>query len=178
MSANSQITKPKPQTAATTTRPTATRPTILLTREGEQELRDKLEALRYQIDIDLPRRLRSAREFGEATENDDYLQIREEEAVSKARLAALTEVLAAAEVVDTARSRAGVATIGSTVVIRVGGKTVERRLVGDYEAVGADGFSASSPIGSAILGRSEGETVAVELPNGETRDLLIVAVRN
>jgi transcription elongation GreA/GreB family factor len=49
--------------------------------------------------------------------------------------------------------------------------------VGDYEAIDGEGVSASSPIGSAILGRAAGETVTVELPNGAIRDLEIVAVR-
>jgi transcription elongation factor GreA len=158
--------------------PTPVRPARLtLTREGERELRAKRDALRRHIEVELPRRLRAAREFGEAVGNDDYLQILEEEAVSSARLQALEQVLATAVVVDGDDERAGTAAIGSVVTIRIGGKTVERRIVGDYEAIGEDAVSASSPIGSAILGRGAGETVAVELPSGAVRDLEIVAVR-
>jgi transcription elongation factor GreA len=150
---------------------------ITLTREGERELRAKRDALRRHVDVELPRQLRNAREFGEATENDAYLQILAEEAVSTARLQALEHILATATIADGDAGDAGVAMIGSLVTIRVGGETVERRLVGDYEAVGDDAVSASSPVGSAILGRSAGETVAVELPSGAVRDLEIVTVQ-
>lgn len=150
---------------------------ITLTREGERELRARRDALRHAIDVELPRRLRSVRGFGDATDNDEYLQILEEEAVSSARLQALEQILATAEVVDGEEADAGIAAIGSLVTIRIGGRTAERCIVGDYEASGDDTVSASSPIGSAILGRRAGETVAVELPNGAVRDLEIVAVR-
>jgi transcription elongation factor GreA len=150
---------------------------ITLTREGERELRARRDALRRHIDVELPRRLRSAREFGEATENDDYLQIIEEEAVSSARLQALEQILATAEVVEGEGAEVDVAAIGTVVTIRIGGETVERRIVGDYETIDGEGVSASSPIGTAILGRAAGETVTAELPNGAIRDLEIVAVR-
>jgi len=149
--------------------------TIILTREGEEELRAKLAALREVIDVELPRRLRSAREFGEATDNDDYLQIREEEAVASARMRALAEVLATARIVDDDRAVADVVTVGSTVTIRAGGRTVARRLVGAYEVDG-DAVSASSPIGQAILGHSPGDRVVVELPSGAEQEIEIVAV--
>lgn len=140
-------------------------PAILLTREGERELRAKLAALREVIDVELPRRLRSAREFGDATGNDDYLQILEE----------LAEVLAAARIVEGGAGSANVVAVGSTVTIRTAGRMVSRRLVGAYEAAG-DAVSASSPIGRAVLGRSPGDRVLVELPNGAEQEIEIVAV--
>jgi len=150
-------------------------PAILLTREGERELRAKLAALREVIDVELPRRLRSAREFGDATGNDDYLQILEEEAVASARMRALAEVLAAARIVEGGAGSANVVAVGSTVTIRTAGRMVSRRLVGAYEAAG-DAVSASSPIGRAVLGRSPGDRVLVELPNGAEQEIEIVAV--
>jgi transcription elongation factor GreA len=149
---------------------------ILLTREGERELRAKLEALEEEIRVELPRRMRSAREFGDATGNDDYLQLLEEEAVTSARVRALTDVLALAKIVDSADAVLDAVAVGTTVTIRAGGKELERRLVGAYEAVGEDCVSASSPIGQAILGRSVGDEVLVELPSGAEQTLEIVAV--
>ena len=150
--------------------------TILLTREGERELRAKLEALQEEIRVELPRRMRRIREFGEATENDDYLQLLEEEAVTSARVRSLTDVLAAARIVDADDAATDVVSLGTTVTIRAGGKEMKRRLVGAYEAIDGDSVSASSPIGQAILGRSVGAEVVVELPNGAEQTLEIVAV--
>jgi transcription elongation factor GreA len=164
--------------AAVPTPAPAVRPARLtLTREGERELRARRDALRHAIEVELPKRLRNARAFGDTTDNDEYLQILEEEAVSNARLQALEQALATAEVVVGEESGAGTAAIGSLVTIRIGGETAERRIVGDYEASGDGTVSASSPIGSAILGRRAGETVTVELPSGAVRDLEILAVR-
>lgn len=148
---------------------------VLLTRAGEQELRARLAALREEIEVELPRRLRLAREFGDATGNDDYLQILEEEAVASARMRSLAAVLAAARVVDDADAAGDVAMVGSTVTIRTDGRTVERRLVGAFEA-GGDAVSASSPIGRAILGRAAGERVVAALPSGAEQEIEIVAV--
>lgn len=151
---------------------------VLMTREGERALRGELASLREEIDVQLPQRLREAREFGAPSENDDYLQIREEQAVTVARANSLSQVLAAATVIDPSEPSAGVATIGSLIRLRVSGKTIERRLLGAHEPLGSNGMSVASPIGRAILGRPAGAKVAAEMPTGEIRTLEIVAIRS
>lgn len=150
---------------------------ILISREGEQALQRELARLREEVEIQFPLRLRQAREFGEAADNDELLQIREEEGVLMARIVGLVRVLAEATVVDPSESSSGLASIGSLVTLRIGEKTVERRLLGSHEPMGSDGISAGSPIGSAILGRSAGEDTTAELPSGELRKIEILAVR-
>lgn len=55
---------------------TITAPRAIITRSGESILRDELDKLRLQLDIEFADRLREAREFGEGGSNDDYLQIK------------------------------------------------------------------------------------------------------
>lgn len=148
---------------------------VMISREGEQALRRELAELLDERDRQLPRRLQRAREFGEATGNDDYLQILEEEAVSSARIRKITAILASAQVVD-AGAEQGIAGIGSTITLKISGKEVERRLLGAHEPIGDDGVSVASPIGSAVLGCRAGETVSAELPSGKTVELEVVAV--
>lgn len=149
---------------------------VLITQEGEQALRRELAVLREELEVKLPRRLRLAREFGEPAGNDDLLQLREEEAITTARLNGLQRILATAQIVDPDDVVAGVATVGSQVKLRVGGKTIERRLLGSHEPVGADGMSVASPIGRAVIGHPAGAKVVAEMPNGDRRTLELLEV--
>ena len=73
-----------------------------MTREGELALREELARLREEVEVQLPKRLRQPREFGEASGNDDYLQILEEEAITTARINSLSRALAMARIIDPA----------------------------------------------------------------------------
>lgn len=148
----------------------------MISREGEEALRKQLDELLHQRDVELPHRLQEARDFGNGSENDDFLQILEEEAVVEARTRSIQRILASAEVVDPNLEPSGVAGIGSTLILKMGGREVERRLIGAHEPVGIDGVSAASPIGQAIIGSTAGETVNAELPDGREVTIKIVAV--
>ncbi len=148
----------------------------MISPEGERALRKQLAELLRQRDEELPRRLQEVREFGSGSENDDFLQILEEEAVVEARIRSIQGVLATAEVIDPATEDAGVAGIGSTVTLKMGGREVDRRVIGAHEPVGIDGVSAASPIGQAIIGSRAGETVTAELPDGREVTIEIVTV--
>jgi transcription elongation GreA/GreB family factor len=69
-------------------------------------------------------------------------------------------------------------TVGTTVTVEdhASGAVQEHRLIGDYEELGADSVSASSPVGRALTRRSPGDEVEVQLPNGISRSLRILAV--
>ena len=149
---------------------------VLITQEGEQALRRELAALRREVEVELPRRLRLAREFGEAAGNDDLLQLREEEAVTSARINGLLRILATAKIVEPGVSSGGVAAVGSRVELRIGGKTIERRLLGSHEPVGSDGMSVASPIGRAVVGHPAGARVVAEMPGGRVRTIEILAI--
>jgi transcription elongation factor GreA len=149
---------------------------IIISREGERALRRELAELIEQRDVHLPRRLRGAREFGSGSENDDYLQIMEEEAVQAARIEGIERILVRASVIDSSHGEAGVVGVGSLVTLRISGKRMARQVRGAHEPLGSDGVSVASPIGSAILGRRAGERTAAELPNGRVVDVEIIAI--
>lgn len=174
MTTTAGITRFDPPTTSATDSSAAS---ILMTPQGLHALRRELDLLQAEIEVELPRRLRQAREFGEASGNDDYLQIREEEAVIAARIAGLRRTLAAATVADPSEFSTGSAGIGSLVTIRSEDGTFERRLVGGHEPTGSDGMSAASPVGRAIIGKRPGDEVDVEMPSGEIRSFAVLAVR-
>jgi transcription elongation factor GreA len=153
------------------------RATAVLTRKGERALRATLRRLHRQLSVEFAARLSAARTFGEIAGNDDYLQTLEEEAVLRSRIARLEGLLDSATVISDS-PRTGAVAIGTTVRVEdlTSGAVQEHRLIGDYEELRSDAVSASSPVGRALTTRSPGDEVEVELPNGKSRSLKILAV--
>jgi transcription elongation factor GreA len=148
----------------------------IISEDGERDLRAQLARLRQQLEVEFPARLHEAREFGDVGENDDYLQIKEEEAVLAARIYQLEALLGSATTTEPPRRR-GVVSIGSVVELQDLGSGVLRdhRLTGGFENAGD--ISANSPIGRALLGHKRGDEVTVELPGGRAAAFRITAVR-
>ena len=157
--------------------PTQTLPSpsvpILLTEVGFRARERELEQLRAAKRVDIGRRLREARGYGEPGGYDEYLATREDEAI----IASLEAMLAQASVVEH-RALPGVVGLGSVVTVDEtdNGAGARYRLVGSHEAQERGDVSISSPVGQALLGRRASETVTVSLPDGRTRRLRIVAV--
>lgn len=151
---------------------------VILSRAGEKVMRAELERLRERLDDEFTARLREAREFGDSRENDEYLQIKEEEAVVASRIRQLESLLAGAEIAEDDPDGAGVVGIGSLVKVKdaESGATRRHRITGGFELAEPGDVSANSPVGEALMGRSSGETVEVELPNGRVARLEILTV--
>lgn len=153
-------------------------PRVVLTSEGERVMRGELERLRQRLEGEFTERLREARGFGGSHENDEYLQIKEEEAVVASRIRQLEGLLHAAEIVGEESGGEGVVAIGSVVEVRntESGAVRKHRISGSFAPAEPGEVSANSPVGEALLGRAPGETVEVELPNDRTARLEVVAV--
>lgn len=153
-------------------------PRVILTREGERMLRAELGRLRQRLEGEFTERLREAHGFGGSYENDEYLQIKEEEAVLASRIRQLEGLLDSAEIVDEAAGGRGIVAIGSQVEVRnrKSGAVRKHRITGGFEPAEEGDVSANSPVGQALLGRSPEEAVEVELPNGRTVVLEVLAV--
>jgi transcription elongation factor GreA len=150
---------------------------IPVTAGARQALQQSLASLRVDQRA-IPARLRVAREFGDTSNNDEHLAIREEEAVLATRIARLEDILARATEVDHPGEEDSV-TIGSTVTV-VDVDTRERLdyVIGSAHGVLSRGtVSALSPVGQALLGRRIGERVSVELPRARRRELELRKVR-
>lgn len=154
-------------------------PPAIISRDGERELSAELGRLRRRLQVEFPERLREARDFGEIGQNDDYLQIKEEEAVLVSRIQHLDSLLSSAIVVDPTGTTGGV-TIGMVVEAEdvASGDIRSHRLTGSFEDHGPDDVSASSPIGQALLGRGRGDQVTAVLPGKRSIVLKTLAVRS
>jgi transcription elongation factor GreA len=151
----------------------------LMTSAGLDELRSELERLREQTRSHVELRLREARPYGEGSNNDEYHDVREEQMVLEARLATLEETIDRAVVVDAEHATRGTAVIGSTVTIEdlESRQTSRHRLTGAHQALTPDVISAASPMGQALMGARAGAVATIDLPDGRSRSVRLVAVR-
>ena len=151
----------------------------LMTAAGLDKLRSELERLRQQTRDHVEQRLREARPYGEGSNNDEYHDVREEQVVLEARLAALEDTIDRAVVVDAEHASRGTAVIGATVTIEdlQSRLTSRHRLCGAHQTLTPDAISAASPMGQALMGARAGAVATVELPNRRARRVQLVAVR-
>jgi transcription elongation factor GreA len=161
------------------TSPSTAAPRAINTPGGEVLLRQEQDRLRRQLEVEFADRLREARDFGEGGSNDDYLQIKEEEAVLRSRIGRLEALLDSAEVaeeIDVGEESVGIGSIVDVENERSGRRTT-LRLLGSFALRAPGDVSATSPIGRALLGRSVGDSVQAELPSGRIRRLKILSSR-
>jgi transcription elongation factor GreA len=151
---------------------------VLLTAEGLEQLRRRVDRLKTDERRRLRELLREARNDGVLDDNPTLLELLDEQAELEHRLATLEAQLAVAEVVPPPRD--GSAGIGSVVRVRDvrSGDAFECRLVGPFEADAENGrVSTAAPIGQALAGRRRGETVEAATPRGPvTLEVLDVAL--
>lgn len=142
-----------------------------LTSEGAKSLRAELERLKGPEREELAKRLRSAIQMGDLSENADYHAAKEYQAFLEGKIQELEFVLKNAVIIEELEENHGVVTIGSVVTIQEEGSPPEKyHLVGAKEADPSNGrISNESPFGSAILNGQEGQEVVAKTPTGEIR---------
>jgi transcription elongation factor GreA len=137
--------------------------------EGERLTAKQASALRTELEeLEGPRRtevvaaIKKAREFGDLSENFEYHAAKNEQGLLEARIRTLRARLDSAEIVEDAAS--DVVGIGSVVDVEdESGST----MTVEVSAVGGSGtVSPTSPLGSALLGRTIGDVVDVQAPRG------------
>ena len=139
-----------------------------LTKEGAEKLRAELEQLKGPAREELAKRLRSAIQQGDLSENADYASAKEDQGFLEGRIAELTEILGNVVIIEENAPRKDMVDVGSKVTIQEDKDPVETYfIVGPQEADPAKGrISHNSPIGQALLGHREGETVNATTPAG------------
>ncbi len=118
--------------------------------------------------VEIARKIETARELGDLSENGDYHAAKEEQGKMEGRIAQIGSVITDAEIVHDAGDSDLVAA-GSIISIRYeGDEDTERYLVGSIEERhdDLDVISPSSPLGSALMGAKAGDTVSYDAPGG------------
>ena len=118
--------------------------------------------------MEISRRLKSAIEMGDLSENADYITAKEDQGFLEGRIQEIETILSNAEVVDEDNVRSDKVQIGHKVTVREGDEDEEVfELVGISEVNTLLGkISYESPIGSALIDKRPGEKVQVKTPGG------------
>jgi transcription elongation factor GreA len=145
---------------------------VVLTPEGLKKLQDEIEYLSTTKRDEVAERIKTAREFGDISENSEYDDAKNEQAMLEHRISQLQEKLRRARVIKVSDIPTDRVVVGSTVTLRDLDELDEYvyTLVGSAEADPSNHrLSNESPVGQAVLGRRVGEAVTVPAPAGELR---------
>jgi transcription elongation factor GreA len=144
---------------------------VILTPEGMANLKAELDELTTRRRREVAGRIKEAREFGDISENAEYDDAKNEQAMLEARIASLEDKLRSATVIDSSQVTNEVVGVGSVVHVKdEGGKSVKYTIVGSAEASpGEMKLSNESPVGKALLGRKRGEEVVITTPRGKRK---------
>jgi transcription elongation factor GreA len=144
---------------------------VILTAEGLANLKAELDELTTRRRREVAQRIREAREFGDISENAEYDDAKNEQAMLEARIAGLEEKLRSATVIDSSDIGTDVVGVGSVVHVKdEAGKSTKYTIVGSAEASPTEmKLSNESPVGKALLGHRRGEQVTISTPKGERK---------
>ncbi len=151
---------------------------IILTPEGYRRLKEEIEYLSTVKREEVAERIRDSRDFGDITENSEYDDAKNEQALLEARIYALEEKLRAATVIDSGAVSTETVGVGTKVTIQdvERGDVTQYVIVGSAEADPTDHkLSNESPVGRAIVGHKPGDTVIVSVPQG-AKKLKVLAI--
>lgn len=137
---------------------------FLLTKDGFNKLQGELKALKERRS-QVSERIKTAREFGDLTENSEYEDAKNEQSFVEGRILELEEMIKRAKVIS--KDRTDKVEIGSEVVLKMDGETLRYRIVGAPESdPGMGKISIDSPLGHSLIGKGKGETTEIMTPNG------------
>jgi transcription elongation factor GreA len=146
--------------------------------EGLAALERELEELETEGRRAIADRIRTAREWGDLSENAEYHDAKEAQAHLETKILRLRELRDNAIVVEPGGADGEVA-LGVVVTVRDldSGREVEHTIVSAAESDPASGkLSIDSPLGRALTGGREGDEVTFDAPRGRRR-LQIVAIK-
>jgi transcription elongation factor GreA len=145
---------------------------IILTPEGLQRLKEEIEYLSSVKRDEVADRIRAARDFGDISENSEYEDAKNEQAMLEARIYALEERLRGAIVIDSDSISTDTVGVGTKVTLQdmQAGDVIQYSIVGSAEAdPAALKLSNESPVGRAIIGHKPGDKVTVIVPRGSKK---------
>ena len=143
---------------------------IVISRSGLTALEQELEELKTVRRKDVAEKIKTARGFGDLSENSEYDEAKNEQAFIESRIAQLEAMLKNVRVIDNEDLNLDAVSVGSHVKIEdEDGDVDEYDIVGSTEADPVNGkISDESPVGAGLLGKKVGETAEIQLPNGAT----------
>jgi len=142
---------------------------IYLSSQGYQDLKSELHKLKTIDRPNIISQIAEARDKGDLSENAEYDAAKEAQGLLESRIIKLENDIANARVLDESQMDTSTVHLLTKVTIKNMDNSMQMTyaIVSEAEAdLTANKISATSPIGKGLLGRSIGETVPIEVPNG------------
>jgi len=153
---------------------------IVITEEGYKKLEAELAFLKGPKKMQVAERIKIAREFGDISENSEYDEAKNEQALLESKIIETENTLRLAKVVDDDEVSTRVVGVGAKV--KVFDYEFEEEL--DYCIVGAsevnleqNRISNESPVGRALIGKKKNQDVFVETPGGISKYKILAIVK-
>jgi transcription elongation factor GreA len=138
----------------------------VITKEGLEKLKKELEDLKLRGRKEVIDRIRTAKEFGDLSENAEYEDAKNQQSFIEGRIQELEETIKRAKIVGDNRDISKV-DFGDTIEINCDGDKSTYTIVGTTESNPHEGkISIESPIAKALMGKKVGDVVDVPTPDG------------
>ena len=142
---------------------------VILSSQGLKNLEEEIEQLKTEKRKEIAEKIKVALSFGDLSENGEYDEAKNEQAMVESRIATIEAMLKNVKLIDDDEITTDAVSVGTKVKIFdiEFNENIEYQIVGSTEA-DPDKFSISdeSPVGRALLGCKVGEEVTVETPGG------------
>ena len=152
---------------------------IVMTKEGYDDLVKELNELKTTRRAEISEKIRVARGFGDLSENSEYDEAKNEQAIVEARILTLENQLKNVKIIEKSDTVKGTVSLGSFVTIRdvEFGDEMTYRIISTVESSNdMSTITDESPVGKALLGHKAGETVEVTIPSGAQIEYQIIKV--
>ena len=141
----------------------------ILTDEGLKKLEEELEHLKTVTRKEVADKIKVALSFGDLSENSEYDEAKNEQALVESRIAQIEAMLKNVKLLDEDEISNDMVSVGSKVKLfdKEFDEEVDYQIVGSTEADPLQGrISDESPLGKFLLGHKVGDVVEVETPGG------------
>lgn len=145
---------------------------VYLTQQGYEKMLKELEYLKLVKRRELSRAIAEARAHGDLSENAEYDSAKDAQGMNEKKIAELEDKLSRARIIENEAIPADEILIGATARLKDldSGEELEYTLVSEEEAdFSCNKISVTSPLGSGLLGRKEGESAEIKVPAGTLR---------
>ena len=142
---------------------------VLMTDEGLKNLEAELEELKADKRKEIAEKIKVALSFGDLSENSEYDEAKNEQAIVEARIASIENMLKNVKIINEDELSTEIIHVGSKVKVRDidFDDICEYKIVGSSEADPVNGrISDESPVGKGLIGHKVGEKVEIETPAG------------
>ena len=142
---------------------------IMMTAEGLKQLEEELDYLKGEKRKEIAEKIKIARSYGDLSENSEYDDAKNEQAMLEARIVTIEATLKNAVLIDESGFGNEHVHVGSKVKLENLNlsREVEYKIVGANESKPSEGrISDESPVGMALIGHAVGDVVEVETPVG------------